>query len=128
MFHYPRTSPKIWISLNIPVDPKYKSTGYRSGPGSKSTSRIKRKQKRDRIYLASYVIIRNAFLRDSESVLVSCQDPLNLDLEGIVLDITRRHAAMLTQGLWSVITSKIVHGDLWEAEDVKYEDEGTYIR
>ncbi|GHJ85111.1 hypothetical protein NliqN6_1513 [Naganishia liquefaciens] len=50
-------------------------------------------------------------------------DPLNLDLEGIVLDITRRHAAMLTQGLWSVITSKIVHGDFWEAEDVKYEDE-----
>lgn len=56
---------------------------------------------------------------------MSRQDPLNLDLEAIVMDITRRHVAMLSQGLWSVINENIVHRDLWDSEDVKYDEEGT---
>lgn len=42
------------------------------------------------------------------------------------MDITKRHAAMLSEGLWSVILEKIIHRDLWDAEDVKFDNGGAY--
>jgi hypothetical protein len=52
---------------------------------------------------------------------------LNLDLEEIVMDITKRHAAMLSQGLWSLILERIVDRDLWDVEDVKLDNGGGYL-
>ncbi|KAJ9098285.1 hypothetical protein QFC21_004614 [Naganishia friedmannii] len=48
-------------------------------------------------------------------------DPSYLDLEALVIDITKRHVALLTEELKLAIDEKIVHRDLWAATDVKYE-------
>ncbi|KAJ9119422.1 hypothetical protein QFC24_005655 [Naganishia onofrii] len=48
-------------------------------------------------------------------------DPSYLDLEAVVVDITKRHVALLTEELKLAIDEKIVHRDLWAATDVKYE-------
>lgn len=44
-----------------------------------------------------------------------------------MLDITKRHVALLTDGLRSIIEETIIRRDLWDAEDVKYEDGGTNV-
>jgi hypothetical protein len=51
---------------------------------------------------------------------------LNLDLEAIVIDITKRHVALLAEGLRSIIEETIIRRDLWDAEDVKYDDGGEH--
>jgi hypothetical protein len=43
------------------------------------------------------------------------------------MDITKRHAAMLSQGLWSLILERIVDRDLWDVEDVKLDNGGGYL-
>ncbi|KAJ9110251.1 hypothetical protein QFC19_001654 [Naganishia cerealis] len=49
-------------------------------------------------------------------------DPSYLDLESLVIDITKRHVAILTEELKMAIDEKIIHRDLWAATDIKYED------
>lgn len=43
------------------------------------------------------------------------------------MGITKRHAAMLSEGLWALILERIVNRDLWDAEDVKLDDGGGYL-